>query len=449
MGDTGPVNAEIIAVGTELLLGFVVNTDTVFLGRALAELGIDCYHQVTVGDNPERLAEAIRTALSRADLVITCGGLGPTVDDITLETIARATNTRLVLNRKILKQIRARFARQKIRMPASNVRQAMIPEGATVFPNSSGTAPGFLLPLRPVDKLRTQGERMLAALPGPPAELIPMATQNLFPRLRHLVGRSVIRSRTLKITGVTESEVDAQVRDLLALTGAATLGIYAHPSQVDLRISAKAATSSGADRLIAGIERKIRRRLGKLIYGADEETLEQAGGNLLRKKKLTLAAAESCTGGLIQHRITEVPGSSDYFAGGVVVYSNDLKESFLGVPPELLKKYGAVSPQVAAAMASGIRRATGSDLGISITGIAGPTGGTKRKPVGLVYIALSTPRGTRTIRHQFSGTRSVVKFKASQAALNRVRLHLLASRNSSLVNYAASRTASSKPAGSK
>jgi len=416
------VNAEIIAIGTELLLGFVVNTDTVFLGRALAELGIDCYHQVTVGDNPERLAEAIRTALARADLVITCGGLGPTVDDITLETIARATETPLRLNRAILTQIRARFARLKIRMPESNVRQAMIPEGATVFPNSSGTAPGFLLTLR-----QAQGERRVVALPGPPAELIPMATRHLLPHLRHLIGTSVIRSRTLKITGVTESEVDAKVRDLLALKGAATLGIYAHPSQVDLRISAKAATSSAADRLIARVEEKIRRRMRDLIFGADEETLEQVVGNLLRKKKLTLAAAESCTGGLIQHRITDVPGSSDYFAGGVVVYSNNLKESLLGVPPELLKRYGAVSPQAAQAMASGIRRATGSDLGISVTGIAGPTGGTKQKPVGLVYIALSTLHGTRAVRHQFSGARSVVKFKASQAALNMVRLHVIAS----------------------
>ncbi len=416
------MNAEMIAIGTELLLGFVVNTDTVFLGRALAEMGIDCYHQVTVGDNPERLAEAIRTALARADLVITCGGLGPTVDDITLETIARATGTQLTLNRAILKQIRNRFARLKIRMPESNVRQAMVPKGAAVFPNSSGTAPGFLLTVR--GELVEPRTKLLAALPGPPAELIPMTQKYLLPRLRRHVGKSMIRSRTLKVTGLTESEVDAKVRDILALKGSVTVGIYAHPSQVDLRISAKAPTPAAAEGLIARVERKIRRRLGNLIYGADEETLEAAVGNLLRKKKLSLAAAESCTGGLIQHRITEVPGSSDYFLGGVVVYANNLKESLLGVPPELLKKYGAVSPQVATAMAAGIRQAVDSDFGISVTGIAGPTGGTKQKPVGLVYIALSTSRGTQVTRHQFSGNRSVVKFKASQTALNLIRLHL-------------------------
>ncbi len=431
------MNAEVIAVGTELLLGFVVNTDTVFLGRALAGLGIGCYHQVTVGDNPDRLEEAIRTALARADLVITCGGLGPTVDDITLETISRATGRPLVLNQAILRRIRGRFARLGIRMPKANARQAFLPRGAAVFPNTSGTAPGFLLGVHSA-RYRRRGRsssqiglgplprtRYLAALPGPPKELIPMAQKHLLPRLKRMAGGAVILSRTLHLTGLTESEADAKVRDLLALEGAATVGIYAHPGQVDLRITARAAARAGAQRLIAGVERRIRSRLGPFIYGADEETLEGAVGALLRRRRQTLAVAESCTGGLLGHRVTDAPGSSDYFRGGVIAYANLLKEGVLSVPAGLLKKHGAVSSPAAAAMAEGARRLARATYGIGVTGIAGPSGGSRRKPVGLVYIALSAPERTPVRRHQFSGDRQTVKLRATQAALDLLRRYLL------------------------
>ena len=411
------MNAEVIAIGTELLLGFVLNTDTVFLGRALAGLGINCYYQVTVGDNPKRLAQTIRTALERSDLVITCGGLGPTVDDITLETLAEVADRPLILDKTILGRMERRFTQLGIRMPKTNVRQAMIPQGAVVFPNPMGTAPGFLLELKP--------NRLLVALPGPPAELIPMVNRYLVPRLRRHAGKTIIRSKTLKVTGLTESEVDIQVRDLLALKGQATVGIYAHPGQVDLRITAKAPSAPAADRRIAQVEGTIRRRLGNLIFGVDEESLEAAVGMVLKKRRLTLATAESCTGGLVGHRLTEVSGSSDYFLGGVVAYSNNLKTSLLSVPPDLLKKHGAVSSKVAAAMARGVCQRTGSTVGLAVTGIAGPTGGTARKPVGLVYIALKTPEGVKVVRHNLSGDRATVKFKASQAALNTLRLYLL------------------------
>ena len=430
------MRAEVIAIGTELLLGFTPNSDAATLGGVLAGLGIDCYHHVTVGDNRRRLASDIETALGRSDLVITCGGLGPTVDDITLETIASVTRRPLLLNRKILKAIRSRFARLKIKMPKTNVRQALIPQGAAVFPNEVGTAPGFMLKLktqrgqtplgdRSQDLSPGSDPRLLVALPGPPAELIPMVAKHLIPRLRRYTGKTLIRSRTLKLAGITESEVDAKVSDILKLKGTVTVGIYAHPGQVDLRITAKAPNEKSAHRLIAGVESKIRGRLKNLIFAADQETLEAAVGKLLKARRLTLGIAESCTGGLIQHRITEVPGSSDYFRGGLISYSNDLKISILGVPAELLRKRGAVSPQVAAKMALGIRYATGSDIGLSVTGIAGPTGGTRKKPVGLVYIGLSTPKRIQAFRHQFSGDRSTVKFKSSQATLNIVRLHLL------------------------
>ena len=446
------MNAEIIAVGTELLLGFTINDDAAYVGRVLAELGIHCFRHVTIGDNPQRLAEAIRSSLQGADLVVTCGGLGPTVDDVTLETIAAVTGRKLLLQRPILRQIRARFKRMQIRMPASNRRQALIPKGAVAFPNTVGTAPGFLLKLdsQNVIPRSSRGQtpakagirssmkdfeddrwKYLIALPGPPAELIPMLRGQIVPHLRRFSGKTTLRSRTLKVTGRTESEVDAQVRDLLALQGAVTLGIYAHPGQVDLRITARAGRARTADQLIGRIEAKIRHRLGSLIYGADDETLEGTVGRLLRSKRLTLSVAESCTGGLIQHRITEVPGSSDYLRGGVVAYANSFKTSVLLVRASTLSRYGAVSPETAGEMARGIRRLTGSDLGLAVTGIAGPTGGTKTKPVGLVFIALSTPSSTRIFRHQFSGSRAVIKFKASQAALDLVRLHLSSSRKRS------------------
>lgn len=425
------MRAEVIAIGTELLLGHTINDDATYVSQALARLGIDCFRHVTVGDNPDRLAEAILAGLKRADLVVTCGGLGPTVDDVTLETIAQVTGRRLISHPEILRKIQARFRKLSIRMPASNRRQTLLPDGAMELPNNLGTAPGFFLKLHPVDNsiLSPVGSqtRYLAALPGPPAELIPMLERHLVPRLSRFSGKEIIRSKTLKTTGLSESEVDAKVRDLLALQGEVTLGIYAHAAQVDLRITAKAAAFGRAEQGIGRLERKLRGRLSPLIYGADDETLEGVVGKLLRARELTLSVAESCTGGLVQHRITEVPGASDYFVGGVVSYANTLKSTLLSVPPTLLRKHGAISREVAATMADGVRRLTGSNFGLAVTGIAGPTGGTKIKPVGLVYIALAGKRSVIVRKFLFSGFRSAIKFKASQAALNLLRLHLCGS----------------------
>ena len=433
------MNAEVIAIGTELLLGFVVNSDTAYLGRMLAGLGICCYRQVTVGDNPARLAEAIETALDRADLVITCGGLGPTVDDVTLETIARATGRKLILRTSLLRTIEGRFKRRGIRMPPSNRRQAMLPEGAVLLPNAIGTAPGFLLELSSSRKRgsnripaldQVEGRlfagmtKILVALPGPPAELKPMAERHLLPRLRKMTRGSVLLSRTLKLTGAGEPAVDAKVRDLLALQGAVTLGIYAHPGQVDLRITARGKSAAEAQRLIGPVEKKLRARAGNLVYGADEETLEGVVGLLLKKRRKTLAVAESCTGGGVAERLTRVPGSSSYFLGGVVSYADEMKSAALSVPAALFRRHGAVSAQAAGAMAKGIRRLTGSDYGLSITGIAGPSGGTKAKPVGLVFMALSFAGETRTARFLFTGDRAAIRLKATQAALNLLRLRL-------------------------
>jgi len=413
------MNAQIIGIGTELLLGFTINDDSALVARALAELGINCHRHLTVGDNPERLARTLEEALSQSDLVVTCGGLGPTVDDITLETIAQATHRSLRLHRPTLTQIQRRFRRRGIRMPKNNVRQAYLPQGAIPFPNQVGTAPGFFL------KISTSPTKLLIALPGPPYELTPMLKKDLPKHLKPYAGGEIIRSKTLNTPGQTESNIDAKVADLLKLKGKVTLGIYASPALVKLRITAKVASTKEAEAAILRLERKIRKRLGNLIFGADEETLESAVGALLKKKRLTLAVAESCTGGLVGHRITEVAGATDYFRGGMIAYSNDMKCSALGIPEKTLKRHGAVSAQTARAMADGVRDLTGAALGLGLTGIAGPTGGSAKKPAGTVCIALSTPKGTRVHQFQFPGTRQMVKFRSSQAALNLVRLYCL------------------------
>ncbi|MBI4314086.1 MAG: competence/damage-inducible protein A, partial [Candidatus Omnitrophica bacterium] len=412
----GLMQAELIAVGTELLLGFTLNTNAAFLSRKLAELGVDCYHHVTVGDNPVRLKETLVGALKRSDCVITCGGLGPTVDDITLATIAKTLERPLVLDQDILTQIRGRFQRLGIPMPQSNLRQAYVPRGAIILPNRIGTAPGFILPLR---------KKILIALPGPPRELEPIFITQVLPWLEKRASpEAVLISRTLKLTGITESEVDEKVSDLLKLKGETTVGIYAHPGQVDLRITAKHKTKAGAGHNIRRIEQEIRKRMGALVYGADDDTLEEIAGKLLGRQRKTLSVAESCTGGLVGHRITQIPGSSAYFVGGAVSYADAVKSGFLGVPPGLLRKQGAVSEEVAKAMAQGIQKLARASVGLAITGIAGPAGGSKEKPVGLIYIALSNGKQVLCRRYTLTGDRSTIKWKASQSALDLLRLYL-------------------------
>lgn len=412
------MRAELIAIGTELLLGYTVNSNTAFLGRRLAELGISCYHHVTVGDNPGRLAEAVKAGLSRADCVITCGGLGPTVDDITLATLTKAAQRPLVLDQTVLTQIHERFTRLRIPMPQNNLRQAYVPRGAVVLPNHVGTAPGFILQLR---------KKVLIALPGPPREMEPMFTQHVAPWLKaRYPAPGILQSRTLHLTGLTESEVDEHVADLLKLKGAVTVGIYAHAGQVDLRITANAATAAEARKAIKKIETDIRQRMGIAVFGADDETLEHVVGALLAKSKRSIALAESCTGGLIGHRITRVPGSSAYFVGGVVAYSNGVKTAVAGVPATLLRKHGAVSEAVAQAMAAGIRKTLKADYGLAVTGIAGPTGGSTEKPVGTVCLAIANGKHAVVRQLHLSGDRELVKTRAANAALDLLRTTLLA-----------------------
>lgn len=411
------MKAEIISIGTEILLGQILNTNQQWLSRQLAALGIDVYYQSTVGDNPQRLIQAIRQGLERSDIVITTGGLGPTVDDITLEAIARALSRKLVFNQGILKQIRSHFGKQCANMPKENIRQAHIPEGAIILKNEAGTAPGFI-----VEKdLKT-----FIALPGPPRELNPMFEHCAVPYFKKKMRSGwTIKTRTINITGLPESVVDSKVKDILHSPPPVTVGIFSHPSLIELKITAKAQNEKEAKALIDKIDKKIAARLKDYIFGRDDETLEEVVGRLLTRSRKTLAIAESCTGGLISSRITDVPGSSRYFKRGEVAYSNEVKVSELKMTPGSLKKYGAVSRQVAAQMAKNVREIAGTDYGLGVTGIAGPSGGTRSKPVGLVYIAVSGPKNTVCRKFNFTGERKIIKFKTSQAALDLLRQCLL------------------------
>ena len=411
------MRAEIISVGTELLLGQIVDTNAPFLSRALSALGIDVFYRVTVGDNTARLAETLERALSRADLVITIGGLGPTQDDLTKETIAEVLGEPMVIDPESEKVIRAFFERRGLPIAQSNLKQALKPESGSAIPNSVGTAPGTI-----VDK----NGKIVIALPGPPSEFVPMVEKSVIPYLSHKISgaRTVIVSRSLRIVGIGESAAEEKVKDLLATTNP-TLAPYAKSGECELRITAKAADEETARTMIAGLEQQVRERLGDFIYGVDEDTLESVVVHMLVERKLKFALAESCTGGLVSHRVTNVPGSSDTFLAGLVSYSNAAKTKFLGVTEEMLHEHGAVSPEVAHVMAEGAAARTGADIAVGITGIAGPGGGSPRKPVGLVYIGLKTPEGTEVSKNLFAGSRQEIKLRASQVALNLVRMHLI------------------------
>ncbi len=407
------MQAEIISIGTELLLGHIVNTNAAFLSQKLAEIGIDVYYQTTVGDNPQRLIESIKRSVRRSDIIITSGGLGPTVDDVTIEAIAALLNRRLVLNKTVLKGVKAYFKLRKVKFPIETMRQAYIPEGVKWIRNNVGTAPGLLVEYM---------GKTIVCLPGPPREIESMFVKDVIPYLKKL-GKSdwVIRSRTIKTTGLAESQVDGRVRDLLKLKPPTTVGIYAKLRHVELKIMTKAKNEKAAAKAISGIEKKIRGRLKGYIFGYNEETLEETVAKMLIKKRLTIAVAESCTGGLLSHRLTNISGASKYFLMGIVAYSNEIKEKLLFVPEKLLNRHGAVSGPVALEMAKGIRSLGCTDIGIGITGIAGPTGGTKKKPVGLVYLALVTDNKQIVKELRFTGSREEIKFQASQVALDLIR----------------------------
>lgn len=410
--------AEVVSVGTELLLGQIVDTDAVYIAKILSSLGINIYHRSTVGDNPGRMREAIAQAVGRADLVLTVGGLGPTMDDLTKEISAEVLGIELIEDVEHAAWLRDMATRRGWAAPPDSfLKQALIPAEGSGIKNPNGTALGALF--------RKAG-KILICLPGPPSELIPMVEESIVPYLsEHTMGeRSVIKSRVLRLVGIGESLVEDKIKDLM-LSDNPSVAPYVKTGEVHLRITARAAKAADADAKIHKQEQAIRERLEKWIYGVEEETLEQAVVTLLKNTASSLAAAESCSGGLISKRITDVPDASQIFELGIVAYSNASKVALLGVSPASLAEQGAVSSSVAAQMAKGVRTVSGAKIGISVTGIAGPGGGTSEKPVGTVYIGLSTPDGIMTEHNEFLGQRTVIGQRASQVALALVRRYLL------------------------
>jgi len=412
------VGVEILTIGTEILLGQIVDTNAAFMAQRLAEAGIDLFYKTTVGDNEGRIEAALRQGLGRSDAVVCTGGLGPTEDDLTREVIAKVLGRRLRLDEEVLGHIAGRFASRGIPMAENNRKQAYVPEGAEVLHNPRGTAPGLFL--------ATPEGKVVAALPGVPSEMRPMLTEQVIPRIRaQFAIRSRIRSRVLRTCGASESRVDQLIGDLFRSQRNPTIGVLAHAGEIHVRLTAKGESDAEVEGLLDDLEAKLRERIGPLIFGRDDEELEQVVARLLRDRGLTLAVAESCSGGLVAHRLTNVPGSSRYFDRGVVAYSNRSKTEVLGVPADLVAARGAVSPEVAQAMAVGVRRLAGTDFGIGITGIAGPDGGTAEKPVGLTYVGLAWAGESLAREYRFLAHREVNKVRASQMALELLRRRLL------------------------
>jgi nicotinamide-nucleotide amidase len=409
--------AEIVCVGTELLLGQIVDTNAAYLSQVLASLGINVYHKSTVGDNLERLKEVIRLAASRSDLIITSGGLGPTMDDLTKEAVAAAFGVALVPDPESERRIREFFAHRNVPLAPSNLKQALVFEGGMALQNRHGTAPGAVL---------EKDGKIVICLPGPPRELIPMVETQVVPFLEKKLGskRRILKSLVLRLVGIGESLAEQKVADLI--TGSnPTVAPVLSGYEVHFRITASGDDPEAVDRMLQEKKQQLCARLGDYVYGFDDETLESVVVRLLTEKGLTVSVAESCTGGLLGHRITNVPGSSKVFLCGVTAYANEAKTSLLGVNRETILSRGAVSEQVAREMSEGIRRISGSDFGIGITGIAGPEGGTPEKPVGLVYMAISDQNGTQSYEHRFGGSREDIKQRAAQTALDMLRRKLI------------------------
>lgn len=408
------MNAELINIGNELLLGLVTNTHASYLGQKLADLGFLLERQVSVGDDAEHIAGAVREAIHRADLVITTGGLGPTSDDMTASVIGKLFDLRFRIDEKVQKANEERFLKRGVPMPGLVKHQALVPEGSVVLYNENGTAPGFIVPVR------GKRARWLVILPGPPRELKPMFEKDVEVFLREkFPGRTQVHWRVLRVAEVGESLVQERVEKKIKEEFPSIQVAYcARPGEVDLRLL-------GPGEIIGRAATAVEQILGNDVFGAGDTELEQAVVELLRKLKKTVASAESCTGGALANRFTNAPGSSEVFLGGWVTYSNEFKVRELGVRADTIEKHGVVSEPAAREMAEGARRKSGADFALSVTGIAGPEGGTAEKPVGTVFIGLASGEGVRIWRELFPLDRWAFKWRVAQAALNRLRLELL------------------------
>ena len=411
------MTAEIICVGTELLLGNIVNTNAAFLSEKLAYLGINCYFQTVVGDNRDRLLSVINTALSRADILIFSGGLGPTEDDLTKETVAEALGKKLIRDKWAEQEIADYFALRG-RIPTdNNWKQADVIEGCDILYNKNGTAPGIFV---------SEGEKTFILLPGPPLELKSMFTDSVMPKLQQKCGQ-VFYSQTVKIVGPGESSVETQILDMLNTQENPTIAPYAKTGEVHLRVTARAKDEKEAREKTAPVVEELYRRFGNAVYTTDaDETLEMALTKLLIKKKYTMTTAESCTGGMIAARMVNAPGVSAVLKSGFITYANEAKEELLGVSHDTLEKFGAVSRETAEEMAEGAVKAAHADAAVAVTGIAGPDGGTKEKPVGLVYIGVNVRGNVEVREYHFSGSRQKIRESVTAAALTFLREKLLA-----------------------
>ena len=416
------MRAEIIAIGSELLTPYRLDTNSLFLTDGLNQVGIRVVHKAVVGDSLDDMRASFRQALDRADLVVACGGLGPTDDDRTREAVADLLGRKLELNEGVLRHIQELFRRFGRVMPEINRRQAMVPEGATVIPNPRGSAPGLWI---------EASGHIVILLPGVPSELRAMFDQEIRPRLTRLGHDERLFTRDLRITGLPESEVEQRVSPLYALYPDTETTILASPPGIQLHPRVWSRDPAQANQILDEMVKRMALALGEHLYSTEGEAMEEVVARVLTENRATIAVAESCTGGLLAERLTNIPGSSVYFLGGVVCYSNELKSALVDVPAELIEAKGAVSPEVALALADGIRKRTGATIGVGVTGIAGPGGGTPEKPVGLVHIGIADERGPRERRFQFPGDRERIRMHASQTALDSVRRYFLFPRSRS------------------
>jgi len=414
------MNAEIIAIGSELLTPYRQDTNSLYLTEKLNQLGVEVIFKTIVGDSLERLTHAASQALLRADIVILMGGLGPTEDDLTREAVAETLGLSLRRDPQIVAGIEQRFLSRGWKMAANNIKQADVIAGATVLPNANGTAPGQWITGK-----YDGHEKIVLLLPGPPHELKALFEEQCIDRLRARLPQQFIATRELRITGMGESHCDARVAPIYKQFTDVETTILAGAGEIQLHLRSRAASRDTAQKRVDQLVEKIEEELGDFVFSDNGDSMEQIVGYYLQMRGATLAVAESCTGGLVGERITSVSGSSRYFAGGAIVYSNVLKTRLAEVPVELIEKHGAVSHEVAAALAEGIRRRCGATLGLGITGIAGPNGGTPEKPVGLVFHALASESGTEVIERKFPGDRKRIRWFASQQALDMVRRKLM------------------------
>ncbi len=413
------MKAEIIAVGSELLTPDRLDTNSLFLTERLNRLGIEVVRKLVVGDQRSQIRDAFREALGRVELVISIGGLGPTEDDLTRETVAELLGRRLRRDDSILRGIQERFRRLGRQMPEVNARQAMVPEGAMVLENARGTAPGLWL--------EADGH-IVILLPGPPVELQKMFAEQVEARLAQRAPGVRLVKRELRVTGTTESDVEQRIAPIYTRYTDARTTLLASPGEIQVHLRVWSADAAAAEKLLDEMVERIVLALGENVFTTEGEGLEEVVARELNRNQATITVAESCTGGLLAERLTRIPGSSSYFLGGVVCYSNELKSAWVDVPAELIQAKGAVSSEVALALAEGIRRRSGSTLGLGVTGIAGPGGGSPEKPVGTVHIALAAASGAKERSIRFPGDRERIRWQASQAALDMVRRHFLYAR---------------------